>query len=929
MKKIYKKISLVLLLLTVQNHIHAQCATSATLGSSSNMYTLIRNGTNPIAADKNLNTIIYAHRNNVSAFGGSSGNIRYDVSMNGGSTWSLNIGVVNPTLTAPARYPNGVIYNPAGNTNPNNAYLGYLAATVNTVSNGWNGPVTGVIQLNGSGNTESYQTVSSALIPNSLVKGAPGVFWSVDAISNGTTTSGFRIYKGTWNGTNDIAWGINTTFTPALNTAFNGTAQVADYNIAFDPTGNFGWMSFLGHLSTGPAAYAYYPIFYKTTDGGNTWTGPIQVNLNQFPCLTSILTNTYVLTTAFEHDLTVDVFGNPHMLTTVCNGNNDYTVYYGFTHHVVDITSQSGLWNAYDIANVNAGRGGWGTSPTNSVTMDIQPQAARTVDGTKLFFNWTNNATYTLGAANQSPNLFSRAYDAVALKWTNVKDFTSCNGATNGTILFPHIASEVLEPTSTSFKMAGVYGQFSVPNDPSQVSNFKFLDNLVFNNTDFTVSQPTVAVSIQQGASWLLCPSNTISLSIAGTYTQVLWNNGANTNTTSVSTGSNYIVTVRNGCALGADTIAVTNLTTNITTPAICIGTSTTLTASTNAFSYTWQPMGTSVPTVVVSPTVNTSYTVTGTGTNGCTFPKVITVTVNPLPTLTITGNSTVCVGSSVVQSVAGAVTYTWSTSANSSSVTLTPTVNSTYTVTGTDANSCVNTQTTGISLVANPTVSIVGNLTVCAGNSTTITASGASTYSWDNGATTAAVVLSPSVTSTYTVIATASTSCIDIKTITVTSNTVPVVGINSNISLICAGSSAILTGNGASTYTWNTNANTTSITVSPTVTTTYSVNGTASNGCSNFSSFTQSVSACTGVNQHPYATETILIYPNPNNGEFIITTTSKASLSIVNDLGQVIRIIELNAPAFSANLSGLSKGIYMVIGNTSGGITRNKLVIN
>ena len=83
MKKIYQTLSILLLAVLFQNSSYAQCASSATLGASSNMFTIIRNGTNPIAADKNLNTIVYAHRNNATAFGGHSGQIRYDASTDG------------------------------------------------------------------------------------------------------------------------------------------------------------------------------------------------------------------------------------------------------------------------------------------------------------------------------------------------------------------------------------------------------------------------------------------------------------------------------------------------------------------------------------------------------------------------------------------------------------------------------------------------------------------------------------------------------------------------------------------------------------------------------------------------------------------------------------------------------------------------------
>lgn len=847
MRKNYKKISIALLGFVLHNTLSAQCGTQSPVGSSSNMFTQIRNGTNPVAADKNLNTIVFTHRNNATAFGGNSGQIRYDVSTNGGTSWTLNQGVLNPLGTSPARYPNALIYNPVGNVTPNNAYLGYLAATISPTSSAWNGVVTGVRQLSGTGNTENYNQpiVNSSLISHSVVKGQPGTFWSMDAMFNGTVVTGFNIYKGEWAGTN-INWATNFTVTPAFNTAYDATAHVGDYNIAFDPTGMKGWFSYLGHLASGPTNYAYYPIFYKTLDGGATWTGPIQVDLNQFSCITPNITVGNVVSAAFEHDLTVDVNGNPHLLTTVCNGNNAYAVFFTSWHHMFDITQLNGVWNAVDIANVQAGRGTWSVTP-NVTTMDMAPQIARTADGTKIFYTWSDNSTYTLGQANQSPNMFSKAFDVVNNKWTPIKDFTSCNAGIAGKILFPHVAEEVLEPTATSYKFASVYGEFSVLNDPGQVSNFRFLDGTTYATTDFTVTPPTAAVSIQQGNSWLLCPTNTLGLSITGTYNQVLWSNGTITNSTSINTAGMYIVTVRNGCTLGADTITVNTLTTApvASSSVICVGNSSTLSVTGNAYTYTWQPINISATTTVVSPASTTIYSLSATGNGPCVDTKTVSVTVNALPTLTITGSSSICPGSSAVQTASGANTYTWSTTAISPTISVNPTVSTTYTVTGTDVNTCINTKTVSITVNPQPTVTATSSPTICSGQSATLTAGGGSNYVWNTTATTAVIV------------------------------------------------------------------------VSPTITTSYTVTGTNSFGCANSVTVAQAVSPCTGIQTNALASAEVKLYPNPNNGNFVIELSAISDHTIIeiyNSMGQLIAKQNVNALTNSIAINAVSNGIYSLL---------------
>lgn len=921
-------------ILLINTHAKAQCGTSANLGSATNMLTLTRNGTNPIAADKDLNTIIYAHRNSTVSFGGSSGNLRYDISTNGGTTWTNNQGNLNPTLTSPARYPNVAIYNPASNTNPNNAYLGYFAATISSTNSAWNGQVSGVRQLNNTGNTENYNQAASPnpLIPNSLVKGAPGIFWSVDAMYNGTLTTGFQIYKGTWNGSNDINWVTNFTTTPSFNTIYDGTLHVSDYNIAFDPTGMKGWMSFLGHLNGGPTNFAYYPVFYKTLDGGNTWVGPIQVDINQFSCATSILTGTNVLTTNFEHDLTVDVNGNPHMITTLCNGNNAYAVYYASTHHVFDITYLNGVWNAYDIANVNAGRGGWGTAPTNTVTMDMAPQVARTQDGKKVFFTWVNNATYTLGAANQTPNLFSRAFDVTTNKWTNVKDFTSCSVGLNGLILFPHVAAEVLEPALGTYKLASVFGELTVANDPGTTSNFKFIDNATFINADFSVNQPTVAVSINQGASWLLCPSNSLTLSITGAYSQVLWNNAAITNSTSVNSPSLYIVTVKNACSYGADSINVIGLNTNpiATASAICIGNTSTLSTTSNAFSYTWTPGNVTNTSTVVSPTVTSVYTLSATGDGPCINTKTVQVVVNPLPTITV-NSPTTCSGSNLVLTASGGTVVNWvgpnayvSTAQNPTITNALPIHTGCYTVTGSSAQGCTNTAISCATVLAAPNITISSNSTVvCSGSTTSLTASGASTYSWSSGPTGSMITINPTVNVSYTVTGTDVNTCTNTAVKSLSVNPLPNVSIANSPSVLCAGQVATLTASGAVTYTWNNASNSNPILVSPGTTTVYTVNGTDANGCVNSFSITQTVSSCTGLNTISQNGNSVQVYPNPSNGEFIILTNEDIVLQVTNAIGEYITTINCKKETkTNVNLSQLPSGIYFI-----GGVSKNQQI--
>jgi hypothetical protein len=99
----------------------------------------------------------------------------------------------------------------------------------------------------------------------------------------------------------------------------------------------------------------------------------------------------------------------------------------------------------------------------------------------------------------------------------------------------------------------------------------------------------------------------------------------------------------------------------------------------------------------VVSPNSNTSYSVSGTDTNGCVslIDAVSNVTVNALPTLSIaTNNTLLCSGQTATLSAMGASSYTWSSNENTIDITISPTTTTTYTVIGTDINGCENNAT-------------------------------------------------------------------------------------------------------------------------------------------------------------------------------------------------------------------------------------------
>ena len=274
--------------------------------------------------------------------------------------------------------------------------------------------------------------------------------------------------------------------------------------------------------------------------------------------------------------------------------------------------------------------------------------------------------------------------------------------------------------------------------------------------------------------------------------------------------------------------------TVGVNSPTICAGDSAVLTATTGASSpsYLWNdPSSATTASITVSPASTTTYTVTVTdGTTGCANSGSGTVTVNPLPTVSV-NSPTICAGGSAVLTAttsASSPSYLWNdpSSATTASLTVSPAATTTYTVTVTDGTTgCANSGSGTVTVNPLPTVS-VNSATVCAGGSAVLTATTSASspsYLWNDpgSATTASITVSPASTTTYTVTVTdGTTGCANSGSGTVTVNPLPTVSVNS--AAICAGGSATLTattGASSPSYLWSPGgATTASITVSPAV---------------------------------------------------------------------------------------------------------------
>lgn len=215
------------------------------------------------------------------------------------------------------------------------------------------------------------------------------------------------------------------------------------------------------------------------------------------------------------------------------------------------------------------------------------------------------------------------------------------------------------------------------------------------------------------------------------TYT---WNglNGTGTDTTGVGAGSyTLVITDGVGCTATEGPINVGGtppVNINLTAPAsACIGNSVNVSAS-GATSYTWSFGGTNASETIV---INSDTTIEVFGVAGpCIDSAEVTITVDSLPTLVLSGIDTVCVGESTSLLATTNGTISWSTSESTAGINVSPLTDTWYIATAT--NACgTTTDSIEVHVIAPPLIDAGADVSIFAGGTASLSATGGTSYSW------------------------------------------------------------------------------------------------------------------------------------------------------------------------------------------------------
>jgi hypothetical protein len=314
--------------------------------------------------------------------------------------------------------------------------------------------------------------------------------------------------------------------------------------------------------------------------------------------------------------------------------------------------------------------------------------------------------------------------------------------------------------------------------------------------------------------------------------------------------------------------------------------------------SFAWS---TGVTGASIQVSTSGTYSLTVTDQTGCTDDEQVTVVIFDVPVVGITGQTTICLEDTAVLTGTGGVTYLWSTGDTTASVALSPMATSMYTVTATDANGCTGTATATVVVNPLPDAAITGPSRFCLGDTVQLTASGGVAYLWSTQSTDAAISISPTVSTSYSVTVTDGFGCTAVAEKTLMVDTLPIAVISGQSSA-CDGELVTLIGSGGISFAWSTGATGESIQVSTSGT--YSLTVTDQLGCM-------------GMEQ-----VAVVIFDLPVVGITGQTTICLEDTAVLTGTGGVTYLWSTGDTTASVALSPMATSMYTVTATDANGCT-------
>lgn len=401
----------------------------------------------------------------------------------------------------------------------------------------------------------------------------------------------------------------------------------------------------------------------------------------------------------------------------------------------------------------------------------------------------------------------------------------------------------------------------------------------------------------------------------------------SNYNTTSYLTGSTYVgpVSISAGASTGT----------------VCLGGSSTLTAS-GGVAWLWTPAAglssTTDEQVIATPASSTSYTVLATDLNGCQSEATVFISVQPLPVVALNGFGDICERATTLTLSGGTPaggTYSGTGVAGGMfDPSLAGAGSHIITYTFTDTAGCTAVDTSAILVLAAPLVTLSAFSAVCQNSPEFALSGGLPPGGVYSGTSVSAGNFDPTIagvgnhTITYSI--TDSLGCMNEATSILPVNVSPILFLGNDTVLCASGNLLLDAGNGSVGYRWSTGATTQSILIDSTGlglgSFIFIAEGYTADGCRTIDSILVTFDICSGVPIHS-GKGSFLVFPNPFQREItIFTDEPDFDLTIFDLFGKCVlsRRMTTSSPVLTPDIS---PGVYFLRANTPNGSVTTKLI--
>ncbi len=426
--------------------------TVSKISGSMNIFGVLVSQSRPLLWNDNVDATSFIHRGSPTyvAVGanatGKSGNIVSMLTQNMGTTWdSTAIWVNNTNL---ARYPQGGIYNPPGNTNYNNAYV--VATGPATGGSGWVGnfyaskSVTATPKNAGGtdqqffANTGPFTPVgkhdfsrySFSTTDDGIVRSIGGIYFDASATTAAAQLfRGAQVVKGTFNA-GAFTWTTDSLIPPVIIQSNGQTQCWSTPLMAWNEQGTVGYVMFIGSRTGQTLSnQGWQPIVYKTTNSGASWALTNGIDFNNPSMnvvknsIAAVNTNTNLEIPFFNvgegYDIIVDGVNNLHIVSTVIGTARQHPDSLAFTFNFgTEATSfpyQTGAW-PYIFDFYGDGTSAWKVSTIDS--MQTEGPAVISTGGGYTVNPWAPDANgQKVGSDSRIQLSKNTAGDRIAIVW--------------------------------------------------------------------------------------------------------------------------------------------------------------------------------------------------------------------------------------------------------------------------------------------------------------------------------------------------------------------------------------------------------------------------------------------------------------------------------------------------------------------------------